>query len=285
MHSAAPPAADASPAPGPDPLIGTPLTGASVVDTPWVEFAAALRRGELTTSTLARWTGSPVSIGDLERDPAGQRRRITLLTRVDKRVVTLCQATAWVNFEVLPGWVRHVLDSTHQPLGRTLYRVGAQRRWDCGVVVPTDQLEAAQSCRGCGGAQPHLVVRATFVLPGQEDVIAAVEETFHPTVLGLRSEHFDAGTDAERPERLIDDTDGELVGLLRLRRQLTQPRRSADGSPPPVYPVHNDLLRAELIATFGRKVGGAMFTAITLPAPAVSIVELPATGQDQSRTA
>jgi hypothetical protein len=256
-----------------------------VDDSPWAEFAAALHRGELTTSTLARWTGSPVSIGDLERDPAGQRRRITLLTRVDKRVVTLCQATAWVNFEVLPPWVRRVLDSTQQPLGRTLYRVGAQRRWDCGVVVPADQLEGSRSCDACGGAEQHLVVRATFVLPGQDDVVAAVEETFHPTVLSLRGEHFDAGIDVERPERLIDDTDGELVALLRRRRQLAQPRRSADGSPPPVYPVHDDLLRAELIATFGRKVGGAMFTAITLPASAVAIVELPAPRGDQSRTA
>ncbi len=281
MQTSVPPAAVSDR----DPTAEAPDEGAT-----WSEFAHVLRSaGDLTTSTLARWTGRPVSIGSLTRERNGRQRRISLVTLVDSRTATLCEATADVRYDLLPHWVRRVLDTTHQPLGRTLYRAGATRHWDCGVVLPAGDRPEIRSSnaltrRSNEQADHYLVVRATFTMPGQ-GIVATVEETFCPLVLRLRREGFDREAAVERPEQLIDDTDVALLELLRRRRELTRPSRPSDGSAPPAHPVHNDLLLAQLVDAFGRAVGGALFTAITCRVPAASVVKLSTQRDEQSETA
>jgi hypothetical protein len=269
----------------------------------WMEFASALRGGELTTSLLARWTGHPVGVGALERstgpvldnEHTGQLRTITLVTTIGGQGLTLAQATAQVRLDVLPPWARHVLETTRLPLGRTLHRAGATRRWDSTTTLH-HTLPAGPPYRGAGDSVGDparaLTVRASFTLPAH-GVIATVEEHFSPVLLAL---HNDAQARSHpgpapagpaqagpAPERLIDDVDRALLDVLRRRAELTRSMRSPDGSAPPAYPVHNDLLLHELRDSFGRDVGSALHRAITRPP---TTVVAPLRGpDDEARTA
>lgn len=261
----------------------------------WTEFAAALRGGELTTSLLTRWTGHPVGVGALERSTGpvlddehdGQHRAITLVATIGGQVLALAQATAQVRLDVLPVWARHVLETTRLPLGRTLHRAGAARRWDSTTTLQ-HILPAGPPYRGTddsvGDPARALTVRASFTLP-EHGVIATVEEHFSPVLLALhrdtqpssRPGSAPAGSAGQAgpaqaspaPERLIDDVDRALLDVLRHRRELTRSMRSPDGSAPPAYPVHDDLLLHELRDCFGRDVGSALHRAITRPAAAI----------------
>src|ERR1044071_6924148 len=69
----------------------------------------------LTTALLQRWLGGrPVQAVDplTRRHGDRQSRVVSLVTTFDGEQVPLCHATAVVELQLLPGWVRDVLTRT-----------------------------------------------------------------------------------------------------------------------------------------------------------------------------
>lgn len=225
----------------------------------WEEFVRYFDESSLNTSTLQRWLGHPVFIGELETRPGpvlgaedGQHRFLTLVARIEGQQLTVCRAESQVRLDLLPDWARSVLTQTRQPLGRTLHRVGATRdrsRPELHDPQPEDPDE------------PALTVHGTFRMPTNGGPpVALVRESFTPRVLAHRTD--DLG-DQECTDRQLDDIDGSLVKLIQRRRALTSVQGRPHGVAPPVYPVHDELLRMQLCSAIGRERGAAIFRAIT----------------------